>query len=856
MRKSHSRKNLDNTVEPDGSMHGSAKGVSRSLSNMKLSRALSASAGKGDHDVSWAQEVYPVTVDEYDLVEVVGKGASATVWLATCKPLNKMVAIKLMDLENFGANLDIVMREAMVMRQQRHPNVLPLLAAFLSEAVLWMVMPYVAGGSAIHILNKRFRGSGYEEPVIATIGRAVLSGLNYMHPRGFIHRDIKGENVLVDADGNVMLADFGVTAAMEPRPTSPKAGATPSPPNFDSLVGGASFQRSDTSTSERSSSSCHCYLERHTFVGTPCFMAPEVMEQEGYYQAADIWAFGILLMELATGHAPYANFSLTNIIIMTMHSPVPQLERSFSDALREVVGKCLDKDPEARPTAAELLKHKFFVKGAKDAAYLKEVLLTDTTDATTPQHSSGSYFAPNSKNKTIGRGMRSISSKRNVQYNAMHAVLASNAFDGKKILKKVTKGTWTNKGCTIDPCTLATAAGVAFTTLHRMQGSTQGFGNGFVLARQGGQDGEPVSWSAPSYFDLMVPGGGAEFSKVELCFVVPDETTLNLFTKGSVGMELPRSRDVELGLASRSDLLQILNHTVHGGKSVQGVTDGSGEQNRRLDKSMFGSRATLGSSNSEDLLLTPTSSSGGNPSDSPGGPTMFQLDSPAVSGLNSSQSARFPVSLERAQSAESIDFALASCNQEPSVAGGNVFQMTDTAHDVGEDSSMHGVRQAQPPLSPAAAEEQQQWSPEQLLQQQQQLQSPAQPVPAQQIPAQQASTQQAPAQQAPPPHRRKLYAYGIADPEYMSLPCKMSMKHARVTVNHETNSRLYGKKVPSQILSGQVDPPVEFLPLYDMLATFHSQSQQGSSSSASSADFGSGSTKPKGVLKRFFSKKG
>ena len=60
---------------------------------------------------------------------------------------------------------------------------------------------------------------GYEEPVIATIGKAVLSGLNYMHPRGFIHRDIKGENVLVDEEGHVMLADFGVTAAMETRPT-------------------------------------------------------------------------------------------------------------------------------------------------------------------------------------------------------------------------------------------------------------------------------------------------------------------------------------------------------------------------------------------------------------------------------------------------------------------------------------------------------------------------------------------------------------------------------------------------------------------------------------------------------------
>ena len=73
--------------------------------------------------------------------------------------------------------------------------------------------------------------------------------------------------------------------------------------------------------------------------------------------------------------------------------------------------------------------------------------------------------------------------QKNVQYNAMHAVLASNAFDGKKILKKVTKGTWTNRGCTIDPCSLVNAAGVAFTTLRRMEGSTQGFGNGFVLTR-------------------------------------------------------------------------------------------------------------------------------------------------------------------------------------------------------------------------------------------------------------------------------------------------------------------------------------------------------------------------------------
>ena len=230
---------------------------------------------------------------------------------------------------------------------------------------------------------------------------------------------------------------------------------------------------------------------------------------------------------------------------------------------------------------------------------------------------------------------------------------------------------------------------------------------------------------------------------------------------------------MELGLASRSDLLQILNHTVHGGRSVQGVTDGQGEseQNRRLDKSMFpcGSLGNLGEA--QGL----TSPAGGNSADSPG--RMFQMDSPTASGL-SSPGSLFPVSLERTQSSESVDFALA---QEPSVAGGNVFDMTDTAHDDDNGPSTHEFRQALPPPIPAAAEEQQQRSPEQ----------------------QQA---QAPAQQRPP-HKRRLYAYGIADPEYMSLPCKMSMKHARVTVNHETNSRLYGKKQPGQVKSKTCCPP-------------------------------------------------
>ncbi len=225
--------------------------------------------------------------------------------------------------------------------------------------------------------------------------------------------------------------------------------------------------------------------------------------------------------------------------------------------------------------------------------------------------------------------------------------------------------------------------------------------------------------------------------------------------------------DVELGLASRSDLLQILNHTVHGGKSVLGNDQGDSD-NRRLDRNLFPSSSGSVSEVPVQNLNSPTT-----PTESSGG--LFRMDSTSPGGLVSSPSALFPVSLETAPSSASIDFD----NLDPSVSGGNIFVMTDTAHD--DDPSVHGARRADPP--PAQQQQAQQQLTQQLLQQQQQ---------------ENEYQLQPPAQQGPPP-RRKLYAYGIADPEYMSLPCKMSMKHARVTVNHETNNRLYGKKLPGQV---------------------------------------------------------
>ena len=326
---------------------------------------------------------YPTSADAYELLEECGRGVSATVWRArvvepSSPHLGEDVAVKLMDLESASLSLDEIVREAATMRAHSHPNVLPLLTSFVDAgARLWMVMPFVAGGSVLNIMRFAFP-DGLEEPVIATVMKEVLKGLCYVHASGAIHRDVKAGNILVGADGGVMLADFGVAATME-----------------------------------RQGSWGSALASRSTFVGTPCWMAPEVMEQSaaGYSTLADIWSFGITLLELAHGHAPFAKYPPMKVLLMTIQNPPPTLDgaggggggggggtgstsggegsvgggssvgggggpgkKHFSKAMRDIVAKCLVKDPTKRPTAAALLEHKFF-KTAHEPNYLVKHLL-------------------------------------------------------------------------------------------------------------------------------------------------------------------------------------------------------------------------------------------------------------------------------------------------------------------------------------------------------------------------------------------------------------------------------------------------------------------------------------------------
>ncbi|KAK8455445.1 hypothetical protein SEVIR_4G164800v4 [Setaria viridis] len=283
---------------------------------------------------------FPTNPDEYKLYEEIGEGVSASVYRALCVPLDIMVAIKVLDLEKCNNDLDGIRREVQTMSLIDHPNLLRAYCSFTNGHQLWVVMPYMAAGSALHIMKTSFP-EGFDEPVIATLLREVLKALVYLHSQGHIHRDVKAGNILIDSNGAVKLADFGVSACMF-----------------------------DTGNRQRA---------RNTFVGTPCWMAPEVMQQlHGYDYKADIWSFGITALELAHGHAPFSKYPPMKVLLMTLQNAPPGLDyerdKRFSKSFKDLVATCLVKDPRKRPPSEKLLKHSFF-KHARSAEYLSRSIL-------------------------------------------------------------------------------------------------------------------------------------------------------------------------------------------------------------------------------------------------------------------------------------------------------------------------------------------------------------------------------------------------------------------------------------------------------------------------------------------------
>ncbi|XP_062200585.1 uncharacterized protein LOC133903294 [Phragmites australis] len=289
-----------------------------------------------------APPAFTVKPGDYRLVEEVGYGAHAVVYRAVFVPRNDVVAVKCLDLDQLNNNIDEIQREAQIMSLIDHPNVIRAYCSFVVEHSLWVVMPFMTEGSCLHLMKIAYP-DGFEEPVIGSILKETLKALEYLHRQGQIHRDVKAGNILIDSAGVVKLGDFGVSACM--------------------------FDRGDRQRS------------RNTFVGTPCWMAPEVLQPgTGYNFKADIWSFGITALELAHGHAPFSKYPPMKVLLMTLQNAPPGLDydrdRRFSKSFKEMVAMCLVKDQTKRPTAEKLLKHSFF-KNAKPPELTMKSILTD-----------------------------------------------------------------------------------------------------------------------------------------------------------------------------------------------------------------------------------------------------------------------------------------------------------------------------------------------------------------------------------------------------------------------------------------------------------------------------------------------
>lgn len=279
-------------------------------------------------------------ISHYKFVEKIGHGATSEVIAAICIDNNKEISIKKIDLERYPIELEFLRQEVSFWSSSAHPNVVGYYGSFIDGSIIYILMEYCSAGSIYDIMRFGFPRGFSDEIIIATILKSVLNALNYIHTNGQIHRDIKPGNILVCSDGAVKIGDFGVAA---------------------SLFQDGQRQRA-----------------RYTVIGTPCYMAPEVLtEDHGYTEKADIWSLGITAIELATGEAPYSKLKQMEVMVKILKSPPPKLPSNspYSTEFRNFVEQCLQTDPMQRSTAADLLHHPFIAK-AHPESYLVSTLLS------------------------------------------------------------------------------------------------------------------------------------------------------------------------------------------------------------------------------------------------------------------------------------------------------------------------------------------------------------------------------------------------------------------------------------------------------------------------------------------------
>ncbi|KAF8702061.1 hypothetical protein HU200_033406 [Digitaria exilis] len=311
--------------------------------NVAAASASDGCGGVGADGTRVGEEHPPIRWRKGDLI---GSGAFGQVYLGMDLDSGELLAVKQVLIGSSNATREKAQAHVMeledevkMLKNLSHPNIVRYIGTVREENTLNILLEFVPGGSIQSLLG---RLGSFPEAVIRKYTRQLLQGLVYLHRNGIIHRDIKGANILVDNKGGIKLADFGASKQVEKLATATAA---------------------------------------KTMKGTPYWMAPEVIVGSGYNCSADIWSVGCTVIEMATGKPPwsheYQEVSLLYYVGTTKsHPPIPE---HLSPEAKDFLLKCLQKEPEMRSAASDLLQHPFVTGGMEDFCQLNHAAPKETT---------------------------------------------------------------------------------------------------------------------------------------------------------------------------------------------------------------------------------------------------------------------------------------------------------------------------------------------------------------------------------------------------------------------------------------------------------------------------------------------